>query len=310
MSEPVRLLDMDGDPMGASLLRAGLDDGPPPGAKDEVYRSIQAALGVAVVGAVAATASQASAAASTTTAASTTVAGATTAAGTATAVKMGAAQALVVKLGIAKAIGVVGLCSAAVVGAGFGVREIVRDRAPAQESPVTVAATTDVQIAEAPRGVSPNRTRVTPRVVATDEPATAPSATTTSEPALDPSTDKPAPSVKPTVSAPAASISVAASASAVALATPSKPELASEPAGVAEVRSKLRAGDASGALALLSAIQDQFGAGRMSEDRAVLTIEALAASGNTAAARANADAFLKAHPTSPFASRVRTYATP
>ena len=49
MSDPVRLLDLDGDPMGASLLRAGLDDAPPPGAKDDVLRAIQGALGVAVI---------------------------------------------------------------------------------------------------------------------------------------------------------------------------------------------------------------------------------------------------------------------
>lgn len=316
MSEPVRLLEMDGDPMGASLLRAGLDDGPPPGAKDDVYRSIQAALGVAVVGAAVASATNASAATATTAGATTagattaTAAGTTTAtaAGATTVVKMGAVQALVVKLGIAKTIGIVGLCSATVVGAGFGVREIVRDRTPAEDAPTTTAATTDVRVAEGPRGVNPNRG--TPPSAPNDEPASPTPSAAVSEAPIDAATDKPTASAKPNVSTPAVSAAPPPSASAVAVANPAKPEIASEPAGVAEVRSKLRAGDASGALALLSAIQQQFGAGRMSEDRAVLTIEALAASGNTSAARANADAFLKAHPTSPFASRVRTYATP
>lgn len=293
MSDPIRLLDLDGDPTGASLLRAGLDDGPPPGAKDEVYRSIQTALGAAVIGAAAVTATHASAATTTSTPA---------AAGTA--VKMTAAKAVAVKLGIAKTLGIVGLCSVAVVGAGFGVRALVRAPAP-------------VAAVDAPRVVAPSDEPavVTPREVVEPERTTedvAPPVSSSTRPSVDIDSlaDEPAAPSKPSTSVlPVATTATAPSASAVVALAPPKPAIASEPSGVVEVRSKLRSGDAAGALALLAAMQEQFGAGKMSEDRAVLTIEALAASGNTAAARANADAFLKARPTSPYASRVRTYAS-
>ncbi|MFO0613870.1 MAG: hypothetical protein U0414_14860 [Polyangiaceae bacterium] len=293
MSEPTRLLDTEGDPFGASLLRAGLDDAPPPGAKDAVFRSIQGALGVAAVATVAATATSASASASTSAAAS-----------AGTAVKMSAAKALVVKLGIAKTLGIVGLCSVTVVGTASGVRELARDRAA---PPAAVPSASLAQPSDA-RAATPPANERTPR----DDAASASSALASSEPPPPSADTAPPPkaqvSTRPEVAPPA----VAApppSASALAAADPAPGAIASEPAGVTEVRSKLRSGDAAGALALLSAMQKQFGGGHMSEDRAVLTIEALAASGNTSAARTNADAFLAAHPSSPFASRVRTYSS-
>ncbi len=311
MSEPVRLLDLDGDPMGASLLRSGLDDMPPPGAKDDVFRSIQGALGVAVAGAViggaAGVATHASAATATNAAAG---GGAT--AGAAGVVKMSAAKAIFVKLGIAKTIGVVGLCSATIVGGVLGARELVGDRStPLFADAIEVSTKESPLAATGSHEATPSSLDPASRAVAILDPVPPSHPTDAHEPAAipgkasapRPSTARPDTTVATAPPAPEPDASVAATPTAA----PSG--LGSESAGVTEVRAKLRAGDAGGALALLSAMQKQFGGGRMSEDRAVLAIEALAASGNTSAARANADAFLKAHPKSPYASRVRTYAS-
>lgn len=352
MSDPVRLLDLDGDPMSAKLLRAGLDDAPPPGAKDAVFRSIQGALGVAVIagavgvaanatagtaaaGGMVASGTVASGTAASGTAASSAVAAGTiasgsVAAGASAAVKTGLVKALVVKLGLAKTIGVVGLCSATLVGGVVGARELARDRSVVPVDPLvstSVAGATsqrssgalgsgddgpaaprdaEVAILDAPPAVESSPAAPSPRALQGGADPGRGSDQRRSLTTLDTSPVGASGGATPKVDAlpPPAADTVAAT-------PPAAPSgLSSESAGVTEVRAKLRAGDAGGALALLSAMQRQFGAGRMSEDRAVLTIDALAASGNTAAARASADAFLAAHPKSPFASRVRAHATP
>jgi hypothetical protein len=75
---------------------------------------------------------------------------------------------------------------------------------------------------------------------------------------------------------------------------------------VAAARSALRSGNGAGALTLLSDAQRRFGNGVLSQEREVLTIEALQKSGQSAAATARARSFLASYPKSPYADRVRT----
>jgi hypothetical protein len=70
-------------------------------------------------------------------------------------------------------------------------------------------------------------------------------------------------------------------------------------------RSLLRAGRTSAALDTLAAIRADFPAGSLVQEREALTIEALLASGQRAAARARAAAFLERYPNSPHVSSVR-----
>jgi hypothetical protein len=74
---------------------------------------------------------------------------------------------------------------------------------------------------------------------------------------------------------------------------------------VSLARSRLRAGDARGALAALRDADARVGPGTLAQEREVLAIESLAASGQRAPAAGRAAAFLAAHPQSPFAPRLR-----
>ncbi len=78
--------------------------------------------------------------------------------------------------------------------------------------------------------------------------------------------------------------------------------LSDESAAVLEIRRTLRAGDPSGALRLLEQARLKFPHGVLGQEREALTIEALAKSGAAKAASRKAAAFLRAHPTSPYAS--------
>jgi hypothetical protein len=74
-------------------------------------------------------------------------------------------------------------------------------------------------------------------------------------------------------------------------------------------RSRLSAGDASAALSLLDEYSRSYPRGRLVLEAEVLRIDALAKSGQHGAAKRRAEAFLKRHPNSVLASRVRTYLT-
>jgi hypothetical protein len=99
------------------------------------------------------------------------------------------------------------------------------------------------------------------------------------------------------------------SASAVRDASPveSKSALREESLAVLEIRRTLRAGDASGALRLLEQARQRFPRGALSQEREALGIEALAKSGAHDAAAHQADAFLRAHPKSPYAADVQSF---
>lgn len=67
----------------------------------------------------------------------------------------------------------------------------------------------------------------------------------------------------------------------------------------------LAANDPQGALAILTDSEKRFEGGVLAEEREALTIQCLARLNRDAEAKTRAEAFLKAHPTSPQAERVR-----
>ncbi|WP_437596310.1 hypothetical protein [Sorangium sp. So ce590] len=74
-------------------------------------------------------------------------------------------------------------------------------------------------------------------------------------------------------------------------------------------RTTLASGNAQGALALLDAYSREHPRGRMALEAEVLRIDALAKSGRPDAASQRAETFLRRHPNSVLASRVRRYVT-
>ncbi len=106
--------------------------------------------------------------------------------------------------------------------------------------------------------------------------------------------------------APSAS-GTASNASLDASPIESKSALREESVAVLEIRRTLRAGDASGALRLLEQARQRFLHGALSQEREALSIEALAKSGSRDAAARKADAFLRAHPKSPYAADVQSF---
>jgi len=91
--------------------------------------------------------------------------------------------------------------------------------------------------------------------------------------------------------------------------THSASALAAELGALDAVRSRLASGDAGSALALLDDYSRAYPRGRLVLEAEVLRIDALAKSGQMAQAKKRAELFLKRHPKSVLASRVRTYLT-
>jgi len=90
----------------------------------------------------------------------------------------------------------------------------------------------------------------------------------------------------------------------------SSSQLREESVALLAARAALRAGDAARSLALLEQARFRFPRGALGQEREALTIQALAQSGERASARRRADAFLRAHPQSPYVADVRLLATP
>jgi hypothetical protein len=84
-------------------------------------------------------------------------------------------------------------------------------------------------------------------------------------------------------------------------------DLAAELGALDAARSRLAAGDASGALAKLDDYSRTYPRGRLVLEAEVLRIDALAKSGQTDVAKKRAEVFLRRHPNSVLASRVRGY---
>lgn len=91
---------------------------------------------------------------------------------------------------------------------------------------------------------------------------------------------------------------------------PARGRLTHELAALDAARATLADGDAKSALALLDIYGESFPHGRLALEAEVLRIDALARSGQREAARQRANAFLRRHPTSVLASRVRAEARP
>jgi Outer membrane lipoprotein len=118
----------------------------------------------------------------------------------------------------------------------------------------------------------------------------------------------PGPAIAPEASEGLASVPViperspSPSAPAATRATPDRPHvdrLGAESALLTEARAELRRGDVTAAQATLTRMQAAFPNGVLGQEREVLAIEVLAASGKTDAARRRARAFIEAHPESP-----------
>ncbi len=84
--------------------------------------------------------------------------------------------------------------------------------------------------------------------------------------------------------------------------------LALESAALTEARASLRGGDPRGALATLGRLDVRVPRGVLSQEREVLAIQALAASGDHATASRRAAAFVRAHPGSPHTPSLRALA--
>ena len=87
-------------------------------------------------------------------------------------------------------------------------------------------------------------------------------------------------------------------------------QLREESMAVLQARAALRAGNASQTLALLEQARQRFPRGALGQEREALTIEALAQSGQSAAAQRRAEAFLRTHPGSPYVADLRRIAQP
>jgi len=83
--------------------------------------------------------------------------------------------------------------------------------------------------------------------------------------------------------------------------------LRDENALLASARGLLRNGDARGALATLDTARARHPNGTLVQEREVLTVEALAQSGDSSGASRRAATFLKSFPASPHASHIRTF---
>jgi len=84
-------------------------------------------------------------------------------------------------------------------------------------------------------------------------------------------------------------------------------DLAAELGALDAARSELAAGNANGALTKLDDYARAYPRGRLVLEAEVLRIDALAKSGHTDVAKKRAEAFLRRHPNSVLASRVRGY---
>lgn len=85
-------------------------------------------------------------------------------------------------------------------------------------------------------------------------------------------------------------------------------DVAGESALVQDARSKLRGGDAAGALSALAEADKRFPRGTLALERSVLRILALDRAGRKTEAAQQARAFLAAHPDSPHAERLQAVA--
>jgi hypothetical protein len=336
MTEPRRLLedpnafaDLGGpaDDLARQLLDVGrggdaADGGPSPALQAKMWSGIEAALGPIAAGAASASglaakgsavakgaaAVKGSVGASGATAATGSAAGGATVIGASAPV---AAPAAVVTTGsglglaVGTKIGLAGLF----LGATFVTAAVVRS--PEEAPPPAAVVATDTRGADPVTTSSPRP--VAPQVAAPvaesdgtvddktviDTPADEPPPAPRADASTKPREDQPAPApAAPARAVPAADSSKSAGAS----------NLVEEVAAVQKARTLLAQGSASQALAVLAELDKSMPRGSLGQERAVLTIESLAASGQKGKAAQLAKSFLAANPSSPYAERVRSYA--
>ena len=289
MSELKHWLDVssDADDFERAVLRAGIEADPPAARRDEVWAGLLGALPLAPPGGALSPSTLSKPAA-------------TTGKGAAAAGKTGT-----VLLGLSKGF-VAGL---ALYGASVGAREL------AARITTPEPAKARAQLVSSARPVRPPAERVTAAL-----PLESPAAP--ARVALAPSA--PGPVAPATASASAALAQLPAAAhSPPAIAAFADPpstardegsartsQLEAEARALRDARAQLRAGHLSAAFATLEASRRQFSAPALDQEREALTIELLAQSGQTAAAKQRAQAFLTHFPESPHAARVRQLAGP
>jgi hypothetical protein len=132
----------------------------------------------------------------------------------------------------------------------------------------------------------------------------APSSSAPSSPAVSAAPAHVASAAHSGKAAPAHSAAVAPSS--VASVASGTSDVSDESRAVTDARNALHGGNSASALAILSQAQQRFGNGVLGQEREALTIEALAKSGQSAAARARGQVFLKNYANSPYSARIRT----
>jgi hypothetical protein len=169
------------------------------------------------------------------------------------------------------------------------------DRLASRDAPTEPASRAPSLATHAP---TPIEAETTPSL-ASAEPATSPRPPERSR-AVAPSIPVPAePSpIEPPHVAPTASFDPAPS--------PARASLGDEIRALDAARARLAAGDAPGALAGVADYERRFPRGRLSQEAALVRVEALVRSGRCADARAAGAGFLAAHPDSVLAKRTRT----
>ncbi len=304
MSEMRRLRDETRSPMARALLESVADDRSESGARDRAL----GALGLGAVASVAATAATSAAKAATVASvASSGVAGGGGAGGAAVPLAQGVAKGGA--LAVMKWIGIGVLCSGAAIGSVHYVRRDATDVAPSPattsgDSPTPrkrgdsrVARVAESATREAPSPARGSRESTEPQPAPLEAPATPlaiPEPVHTANPNL---ADLARPQPRPLA---------AASVVAPAVATPAAEPVAVQLAALSAIRGALAAHDPARALTLLADFDRRNPSSSLTEEVAVLRIDALVDSGLRAEAETLADAFLHAHPASVFAERVRT----
>lgn len=261
----------DADDFERAILRSGLDADPLPAQCDEVWAGISGALALPAL-----------------------VTGA--AAGTAKATAGSAAKSAAVWLGVGKGF-VLGL---ALYGAATGVGEVSRRFGTERVAPLSSAPTAK----HAPSRVAPQNPLPTaePAAIQSAAAPTAVVATLTSPAAVN---NNGAPAIAPDVTASSSVALPSVAAFADPASTSRASQLQAETQALRAARAALRSGRLADAFATLEASRRQFSAPEPYQEREALMIELLQRSGQTAAARERAQAFVSRFPESPHAEQIR-----
>jgi len=292
MKEPRHLVRGDLSPLERAVLRSAEMDAPSARARTRTL----AALGLATAAATASTTAAATASTTATASGAATAAAATGTAAPITAAPITAASiatktaAAILAPAVVKWMGV-GLVAATVVG--IGAVQYDANRAPA---PAPAMTTTSAAPPSLPSPPSPTSESHLTRPL----PAAAPSAIATQAPAVSTISAPPAPPAPAPLAPPAPTTARATAEPTTDVA------IARDLALLDRASAALAGGDPAGALARLDEGGDALMHGPLAPEAAVLRIEALASTGQTARARTEALAFLGAHPASPQARRVRS----